>query len=422
MGTVANLINDKNVRIKTASITLIFLIASISIWGMYGSSVLGLVTNHNNNIGTTFHRIIVNIAGQEVMSRIEPLNLAITDSSYGCSSCGNAQNQTGLVSTNGIINSTIQERSESRIVTLMAYRSNNTISKATVTIDILWNYNEYSGGINRTASFLSMGMIPLDPENKPIQFYVLIYFVQHVDYTLAMYTSFTKTYNFSSTVLDYVPAGESGLKAGMLPLSLEVVKFNSPVTLSQNYRVLGKVAGEMGRLYSMNETFAYLAERYRTIEVEAEHLAKLVSLQLQGYDRIILRNIAIVSDGCTYDSDCSYIGQGYVCLGSSCGPCFSCSQPSQCVSQFGQGWTCYQGCCRQPGYQPPSCTGCKVMNYQCQQDCNDDWCIYAPLAICTAACLLAGPGLPLCDTICSLALAYGCAVACYNYCCIQWCP
>jgi hypothetical protein len=44
---------------------------------------------------------------------------------------------------------------------------------------------------------------------------------------------------------------------------LEFVEFNSSVTVSQQYRVLGKVAKEVGKVYekSEDESLARLAER-----------------------------------------------------------------------------------------------------------------------------------------------------------------
>jgi len=56
--------------------------------------------------------------------------------------------------------------------------------------------------------------------------------------------------------MNYAPAGKSGLT------SLESVEFNSSVTLSQQYAILGKVAKEMGKIYekSGDETLAQLVE------------------------------------------------------------------------------------------------------------------------------------------------------------------
>jgi len=410
MGTVANLINDKNVRIKTASIMLIFLVASVSLWSIYGAPVWGANVK-NNNTNTSYHKVTVNIVGQEISSLIEPLQLVITEPSCECQSCGKTQDQTNSLSANGIINHTIQEKSESRIVALVAYKNNGSVFMVTEAINLLWNHTEWSENVNRTAAFISIEITPKDSEDKPVQFYVLLYFVQSAEYILSMH-NLIYHYNYSITSLDYVP---TGMKADASPLSMELVKFDSSVTLSQNYRSLGKVAGELSTIYSMNKTLSYLAERYRTIKAEVEYLSELVSQQLYEYNRMTLRNAALITDGCIYDSDCSYIGQGYVCLGSSCGPCFSCSQTSQCTSQFGSGWTCSHGCCRQPGYQyvPPPVGNCQM---SCGYLCGIWWGLLGCGAACGLLAIIFPPIAPYCAYICGGSSLFGCALICYSAC------
>ena len=92
--------------------------------------------------------------------------------------------------------------------------------------------------------------------------------------------------------MNYAPAGKSEVT------SWEFVDFNSPVTLSQLYAVLGKVAKEVGKVYAKteDETLAGLAQGYYTMEEEAKHLSKLVKKQLQEYNRIILKSSAVLSD------------------------------------------------------------------------------------------------------------------------------
>lgn len=88
------------------------------------------------------------------------------------------------------------------------------------------------------------------------------------------------------------PAGKSEL------VSLELVEFNSSVTLSQLYAVLGKVAKEVGKVYekSGDETLAQLAQGYYTMEEEAKGLSKLVEKQLQEYNKKILRSSCYPDD------------------------------------------------------------------------------------------------------------------------------
>ena len=85
--------------------------------------------------------------------------------------------------------------------------------------------------------------------------------------------------------MNYAPAGKSGLT------SLEFVEFNSSVTLSQQYTILGKVYEKSG-----DETLTQLAQGYQVMEKESKNLAKLVEKQLQQYNREILKSSAIIMD------------------------------------------------------------------------------------------------------------------------------
>ncbi len=133
-----------------------------------------------------------------------------------------------------------------------------------------------------------------------MQFYSLSYIVQHEEYNLTLLSTLTpldsETYNSSFTIMNYAPTCKSELT------SLEIVEFNSCVTLSEQYAILSKVAKKVGKIYkkSGDETLVQLAEGYYTMKKEAKYLSKLVEKQLQEYDREILKSSAILTD-----SDCS---------------------------------------------------------------------------------------------------------------------
>jgi hypothetical protein len=166
---------------------------------------------------------------------------------------------------------------------------------------LLWNYNEASDEANRTAKFIST---EITAEDTYMQFYSLNYMVQHAEYNLTLHTTLTpldsETYNSSFTVMNYAPAGKSGLT------SLEFVEFNSSVTLSQQYTILGKAAKEVGKVYekSGDETLAQLAEGYYTMEKESKNLAKLVKKQLSEFDRRVLNSSAFLMDDFWCDLFC----------------------------------------------------------------------------------------------------------------------
>ncbi len=85
--------------------------------------------------------------------------------------------------------------------------------------------------------------------------------------------------------MNYAPAGKSEVT------SWEFVEFNSSVTLSQLYAVLGKVYEK-----TEDETLAQLAQGYYTMGEEAKYLSKLVEKQFQEYDMEILQSSAVLID------------------------------------------------------------------------------------------------------------------------------
>ena len=240
------------------------------------------------SIYTTFHHATVNIVDGEILLQIEPLLLLQT----GCVSC--AQDQTCPNGNQPInITFTVVEQEESHTVVLLTYEVNGTTFKVTIARTLLWSYNELTDEINRTATFIST---EITAEDKSTQFYSLSYLIQHTEYNLTLCTQLAplnlETYNSSFTIMNYAPAGKSEVT------SMEFVEFNSSVTLSQQYTVLGKVAKEIGKVYekSGDETLAQLAQGYYIMEEEAKYLSKLVEKQLPQYNYKILQSSAIITD------------------------------------------------------------------------------------------------------------------------------
>ncbi|MEM3832830.1 MAG: rhodanese-like domain-containing protein [Thermoprotei archaeon] len=252
-------------------------------------------------IYTTYHYITVGIVNKEILLQIDPLLLHQTVcTSCGCQSC--PKNQT-CQSTNAPSNITVTtiEQNESVTIKLITFKVNGTTYEVTVTQTLLWSYNELTDKINRTARFVST---EIAAQNMSMQFYSLSYIVRHKEYNLTVLTTLTprdsETYNSSFTVINYAPAGKSEI------VSLEFVKFNSSVTLSQQYAILGKVAKEIGKIYekSGDENLAQLAQSYYTMEKEAKYLSRLVGKQLQEYDREILKSSAVLMDDFWCDLYC----------------------------------------------------------------------------------------------------------------------
>ncbi len=191
------------------------------------------------------------------------------------------------------IPSTLPGEDESHTVTQLTYEVNGTTFEVTIENTLLWSYEELTDEVHRTAGFASTEIIA---EDTSTQFYSLSYNVQHTEYDLTVTTALTplnsETYNSSFTIMSYAPAGKPEVT------SVAFVEFNSVVTLSQLYAILGEVAKDIGKGYekSGNETLAQLAQGHYVMEEEGKRLAKLVEKQLEQYNNIILESQAIVED------------------------------------------------------------------------------------------------------------------------------
>ena len=225
-------------------------------------------------IWTTYHYITVEGIVEPII-QIDPLLLYQT----GCSSC--TDNQECPDDSESItITSTVLEQDEIHIVILLTYEFDGITYEFTIINTLLWSYNEITYEINRTASFI---LTEITTDDIYMQFYEFNYLAQHDEYNLTLYTRLTplnsEIYNSSFTILSYIPADEKSIT------SMEIVKFNSSVTLSQQYAILGKVSKEMAKIYNKSEdgSLAQLVRAYNTMEKEAKFLSKFVKKQLIGY-------------------------------------------------------------------------------------------------------------------------------------------
>jgi hypothetical protein len=254
----------------------------------------------------------------------------------------------------------------------------------TIARTLLWSYNELTDEINRTASLMST---EITAEDTSMEFYSLSYLVQHAEYNLTLYTTLTplnsETYNSSFTIMNYAPAGKSEVT------SFEFIEFNSSVTLSQLYAVLGKVAKEIGKVYekSEDESLMPLAQAYARMNEEAKHLSKVVEKQLTVYDLEILHNSAVLKD-----MICGPCG----CGGDECGG----PPPSTCTFE---------------------CLGSVFTGCFGSLDELAKACILG----CAMASLACGPGMPVClgacataCTIIEIGVAIGCAIWALGVCCL----
>ena len=100
------------------------------------------------------------------------------------------------------------------------------------------------------------------------------------------------TYNVAFSTIKYVPVNGNPIN------SMEFIKFNMSVTLSQQYDILADIAEEMAEIYkkSDDQDIMMLHEGYVNIGEEFSSLSELVKEQLAAYDYHILESYTALMD------------------------------------------------------------------------------------------------------------------------------
>ena len=293
-------------------------------------------------IWTTSHHISVDeITDTKFELLIEPQLLYYT----GCSSCN--ENQECPIEGESInITSEILEQEEDYIIVLIIYEYNGITYEFIYTQSLLWKYSKITSTFNETAYFIST---EITTKNTYTQFYQFIYLKQHENYKLTISTRLnplnTEIYNRTYTYIEYIPA------KGKSPTSMEFIQFNEPVTLSQQFTILGEIAEEMAKIYESSEdaNLMELSYAYNTMANEIKEVSQLVQEQLLEYDWQILKSLAVLTDAfvpngggggdpppppppCTPDPDCllvcntvlitgCYVGAFFICSSVCAAPC-----------------------------------------------------------------------------------------------------
>jgi len=170
--------------------------------------------------------------------------------------------------------------------------------EVTITENLLWSKTKVTGEVNRTLNFT---LLDMTAEGTSVQLYKLSYLTQHEDFNVTIQTLLTLptsgAYNSCFTIVIYMSAEKSEL------VSLELVQFNSSLTLAEHYAVLSKVAKEVGKIYkqSDDEVLDQLADSYKAISKEVKVVGKWVKKHLASYDKPILDAGAMISDGSYWD-------------------------------------------------------------------------------------------------------------------------
>ncbi len=240
-------------------------------------------------IWTTTHQITVDeIANTKFELSIEPLLLYYSE----CQSC-NENHECSSQSESLSITSEVLEQGEDHITVLKKYELNGIVYEYIHTHTILWSYNKFARRINKTAYFIST---EITSENYYLQYYQLDYLINHENYNLRIHTHLapenSETYDNSFTSVVYTPVNEKPIT------TMEFVKFNMPVKLSQQYVILAEISNKMAKVYrnSKDRNLKDFHFAYIDMEKGIKSLSKLVKEQLVEYDYQILENYAILAD------------------------------------------------------------------------------------------------------------------------------
>ena len=234
------------------------------------------ITISPSSYETTYHNVTVTISGDEYVIKIDSLAPPELPELYNA--------------TGGCVNYTcsycpIQAHGSE----FMAIQNNTHAELQVVNIATIWNYTEVLKGVEKRGVFIHVKAV----RGEVVEYYVLGYTNKHADFNLSISTLLVplneEAYNYSITLIDYVPSREGGR------LSLELVGVNSSVTLSRLYSVLGVVVQELSNVYQESGEFT-LFEGYRVVEKALAELTEIVESKLAEYDKTILTSFAVITD------------------------------------------------------------------------------------------------------------------------------
>ena len=266
----------------------------IKVYNMHGGILAWIDADYP--IWTTSHHITVDeITDRKFELLIEPLLLYYSpclSCNEGCTTC-NENQECPSQSESISITSTVLEQEEDYKKVLFTYESNGTTYEYIFSHTLLWNYSKITNNFNETAYFISTEIIS---ENFYLQYYQLEYFIYHKNYNLTIHTHLdplnSETYNRSFTYIKYTPVNDESIA------SMEFVKFNISVKLSQQYIILAEIAEEMAKIYKVSEDQNLKKLYFAYIEMEEgiSSFSELVKEQLSEYDWQILESFAVLTD------------------------------------------------------------------------------------------------------------------------------
>lgn len=281
-------------------------------------NVIGGITSWLNAgypISTSYHHITVDYDEQNrTIVDIDPLLLY-----QNCVSCQDSSRPCGTTPKPNV-NSTVLEQYENRTVVLVQSEFNGTYLEYTTDRTILWSQGDTTELYNRTTTFNTITTIKEGISTQTITLYLN---VAHEDYTLSISTILmpldAQTYNASLTVVDFIPNGKTE------KITLEDIRFNNSVTLSELYQDLSRVTEKLAENYAEeeDESLTIFAERYYIIADELTLLSERVQEEIPQYDYTIIHNSAIIIDDWFHCAICQFAFQ--VAIQGGCAAIAACT-------------------------------------------------------------------------------------------------
>jgi rhodanese-related sulfurtransferase len=235
-------------------------------------------------IWTTSHEVTVEEHGKvEISPRV------IETYDCGCE-CTNENNNPNLFEE---IDYEIVQESLNNKEIAMTYKIDDKFYETSIKISTLFSLESESKGIKRYYEIISYEISTDDNIRK---FYIIKSSVIHKEYSLSISTMLTYSnldyYDKSDNLVIFTSEGKSDT------LTLELININKMITLSQQYKIIGKIAKKLANVYKKSEDIELRSffHNYRIISKQLNDLSQFVREYHNDYDKLILESAATIID------------------------------------------------------------------------------------------------------------------------------
>ncbi|MDR0374092.1 MAG: rhodanese-like domain-containing protein [Nitrososphaerota archaeon] len=279
-------------------------------------------------INTSTHYITVDTSKPNTCIQIDPMLLK-----QSLPDCGCEPNQTAPDVNNTTLSSftsTVLQENATYQVTRLQYLENDTLVEVTLTTSLLWQLKQSTHDSNRTIEFIST---KIDSNNESMQTYILNDNVITQTYNLTLYTTILASesgnYETAFTNINYVPMDNK------TRTTYELITFNSSVTLSEQYKIVSDISGELEKIYQKSDdsSLQQFTDAYKAMKQESKDVSVIVKTQLREYDKAIEQSVITLSDQDPLACLSSILGcmLSIVSMPSLLATCYLCAQVVTCI-------------------------------------------------------------------------------------------